>query len=99
MPFGHKNHFSLGRRRFNRRQIGSSHNFLNHLAAILFNPPGLLKSMIKDAPVGISQEKLGEMFQEICDRLEELTEKLDHLLDHLPSDHYSDAYDSNLDDH
>jgi len=53
--------------------------------------------MTKDPPVGISQETLLELFEEIRDKLDELVEKLDHLIDHQPSARYSnDSFDSNL---
>lgn len=66
---------------------------------MLFREPCVLGGMGKDSKVVISQERLGELFEEIRDRLEELAEKLDHLIDHLPSQDYAHhAYDSNLDD-
>ena len=56
--------------------------------------------MAKDSQPSISQERLTELFEEIRDRLDEMTEKLDHLVDHLSSRSYNHhAYDSNLDDH
>lgn len=74
--------------------------FLNKLAATLFNPGALLNSMAKDSQPSISQERLTELFEEIRDRLDEMTEKLDHVIDHLSSRSYNHhAYDSNLDDH
>ena len=77
----------------------SIREFPNKSAATLFKEPCVLGSMGKDSRVAISQERLGELFEEIRDRLDALAEKLDHVIDHLPSPDYDHhAYDSNLDD-
>jgi len=67
------------------------------LAASLFKKLLFYQDVKKDPPVGISQETLLELFEEIRDKLDELGDKLDHLIDQQPTSHYSNhSLDSNL---